>query len=147
MDFTDAANGFRGPFNEYVGLVFDHASNERVEGHADLGARHQQPYGIVHGGVYATLIEAACSTGAAADAMTRNMHAVGAENSTSFLRAFREGRVSVLATPLHRGRRTQVWRGEVRDPEGRLLAEGRVRCICLDQDAGLAGETVGVKEG
>ena len=145
MDISHAANDFRGPFNTYVGLTFTHASNERVEGFAELDQRHQQPYGIVHGGVYATLSEAACSTGAAADALTRGMHAVGAENSTSFVRAFRSGRVTIVAVPLHRGRRSQVWRAEVRDPDDRLLAEGRVRCLCLEQDTALAGQTVDVQ--
>jgi acyl-coenzyme A thioesterase PaaI-like protein len=49
------------------------------------------------------------------------------------------------ARPITRGRRTQVWEGEVRDAAGRIVATGRVRLLCLDPDADLAGAQVGVK--
>ena len=70
---------------------------------------------------------------------------VGLENHTSFVRAVREGKVTIRATPVTRGRRTQLWEAVARDEQGRIVSTGRVRLLCLDPDAELAGEAVGVK--
>ena len=38
----------------------------RVVGHIDLGPGHHTPWGVIHGGVYATAVETAASLGASA---------------------------------------------------------------------------------
>jgi 1,4-dihydroxy-2-naphthoyl-CoA hydrolase len=38
----------------------------RVVGHIDLGREHHTPWGVIHGGVYATAVETAASLGASA---------------------------------------------------------------------------------
>ena len=108
----------------------------------DVEPIHRQPYGIIHGGVHCGAIEAVCSTGAALDAMARGQSVVGVENHTSFVRAVREGRITVRATPVTRGRRSQLWEATARDGEGRIVATGRVRLLCLDAGSELAGEKV-----
>ena len=67
---------------------------------------------------------------------------VGLENHTSFIRAVRGGRVRVTATPLTRGRRSQVWEATARDDQGRIISTGRVRLICLDPGSEVGGQTV-----
>jgi uncharacterized protein (TIGR00369 family) len=108
----------------------------------DVEPIHRQPYGIIHGGVHCGAIEAVCSTGAALDAMARGQSVVGVENHTSFVRAVREGRITVRATPVTRGRRSQLWEATARDTDGRIVATGRVRLLCLDAGSELAGEKV-----
>src|SRR5688572_17260964 len=92
-------------WNRSMGLRFLSATADEVVAELDIGAQHRQPYGIVHGGVYAGVIETVTSVGAALDAATRNQAAVGLENHTSFLHATREGRLRVVARPLQRGRK------------------------------------------
>jgi uncharacterized protein (TIGR00369 family) len=99
---------------------------------------------VVHGGVHAGIIEATCSMGAAVFAMTNGQSVVGLENSTSFIQAVRGGKLRVTALPLTRGRRTQVWEAGVTDEDGRMIAKGRVRLICLDAHADLAGKKIEV---
>jgi acyl-coenzyme A thioesterase PaaI-like protein len=67
---------------------------------------------------------------------------VGLENATSFVRAAREGTLRARALPLVRGRRTQVWEARIEDQEGHLLAHGKVRLLCLESGAAMAGEVV-----
>jgi uncharacterized protein (TIGR00369 family) len=62
---------------------------------------------------------------------------VGLENNTSFIRAVSSGRLHAVARPVTRGRRTQVWEAWIRDEDERLVAQGRVRLLCLDQDGPL----------
>ncbi|MEB2312693.1 MAG: PaaI family thioesterase [Polyangiaceae bacterium] len=144
-DFSEMLNAHRGGWNDAMRLVFKRATADEVEAELTIDELHRQPYGIVHGGVYAGIIETLCSTGAALYAGRNGQTTVGLENHTSFLRATRAGRLRVRATPLQRGRRAQVWEGSVYDDEERLVATGRVRLICLEGGAALAGETVGVQ--
>lgn len=142
---TDVAamlNANRGGWNTAMALTFVKATPDECIGEVVLDAQHMQPYGIVHGGVHAGIIEAACSTGAAVAAMARGQSVVGLENSTSFITAVRSGTVRVTAKPVTRGRRTQVWEAVVTNEEGRICATGRVRLLCLDPGSDLAGKQV-----
>ncbi|HEU5058282.1 MAG TPA: PaaI family thioesterase [Kofleriaceae bacterium] len=144
-DFSDMLNQHLGGWNEAMGLRFLRATADEVVAELAVGRVHQQPYGIVHGGVHAGVIETLASAGAALSAGARGQTVVGLENSTTFIRAVREGTLRATARPLTRGRRTQVWETTVLDADGRLVATGRVRLLCLDPGASLAGEPAGVK--
>ena len=116
-----------GAFLRAAGLVFDEISATRVTGHLDLGPDHHTPWGIVHGGVYTTAIESAASVGASAAVRDQAQVAVGLTNTTHFLRSVTEGRVSVEAAALSQGRTQQLWRVDITDELGRLIAHGEVR--------------------
>ena len=122
-----------------MGVTFVEASAEKVVAELDVADQHVQPYGIVHGGVHSGLIETLASTGAALFAMRRGLSVVGLENHTTVVKAARKGRLRAVAEPILRGRRTQVWEGSVFDEHEQLLSTGRVRLICLEPEAELAG--------
>jgi acyl-coenzyme A thioesterase PaaI-like protein len=46
------------------------------------------------------------------------------------------------ATPVTRGRKTQVWEAKVVDGDDKVVATGRVRLLCLEKEESLAGEQV-----
>ena len=144
-DPVELLNRHRGGFNEALGLRFVHATPVEVVAEIQVGPRHLQPYGVVHGGVYSAMVETLASSAAALGLMSEGRHAVGLENATTFLRAVRGGTLTGRAVPLTRGRRSHVWEVEIRDDDGRLAAKGRVRMLCLEGDAQLAGEPVAVK--
>jgi uncharacterized protein (TIGR00369 family) len=144
-DFATALNGSLDGWNRAMKLRFVSATQDEVVAELDLGPEHRQPYGIVHGGVHAGIVETAASVGAALHAMAHGRTVVGLENHTSFIHAVREGTLRVTAKPITRGRRTQVWEGTVTDPAGRVVATGRVRLLVLEPEASLAGETARVK--
>ena len=122
------------------GVVNTHATEDEVRAEWTDDERHLQAYGIVHGGVHCGVIETLASVGAALWAVKHERGVVGLENHTSFLRAVRAGaRLTAVATPLQRGRRSQVWQAEIKDEQERLVASGRVRLLCLEQGAPLAG--------
>lgn len=128
-----------------MGMRYVRANGAEVVAALEIDDRHRQPYGIVHGGVHAGMIESAASVGAALAVLERGQTVVGLENHTTFLRAARDGRLRVEARPLIQGRSSQVWEGEVRSDEGQLLATGRVRVLCLDAKASLVGSPVSVR--
>jgi 1,4-dihydroxy-2-naphthoyl-CoA hydrolase len=110
-----------------AGLEVTQLGADRVEGFIELGPGHHQPWGIVHGGVYATAIETAASLGAAVAASEHGLVPVGVNNNTNFVRAMKAGRVKVVATPVQQGRTQQLWEVRVSDEDNRLVAIGQVR--------------------
>jgi uncharacterized protein (TIGR00369 family) len=115
------------PFVAGSGLIIDHVSADRVIGHIDLGPDHHTPWGIVHGGVYATAVESAASIGATSAVADQGQVAVGLTNTTHFLRSLSAGRVAVDAVALYQGRTHQLWRVDITDESGRLVAHGELR--------------------
>ena len=114
-------------FLRAAGLILDEIAAARVTGHLVLGPEHHTPWGIVHGGVYTTAIESAASVGASTAVRDRGQVAVGLTNTTHFLRAVTEGRVNVEASALSQGRTHQLWRVDITDEAGKLIAHGEIR--------------------
>ena len=127
----DPAAGFVG----LMGLELDEVTPVRVTGHLAVGPEHLQPYGLVHGGVYAAIAETLASVGAmvVAGADGSGRGAVGLENHTSFLRTTGAGRRIVAeAVVRHGGRRVHQWAVTMRDGEdGRELATSTVRLLLV----------------
>jgi len=138
-------NAHLGGFERALGLAFTRVAPDEVVAEVPVTPALLQPYGIVHGGVYASIIETLASAGAALHAMADGKSSVGLENTTSFVRAVRGGTLVAVATPVHRGRTSQVWEVRVSDERGKLAATGRVRTMSLDPGATVAGEVVRVK--
>jgi 1,4-dihydroxy-2-naphthoyl-CoA hydrolase len=146
-DAADMLNASADGWNEAMGLRFVRATADEVVAELEVGPAHRQPYGIVHGGVHAGIIETATSVGAALYALKAGRSVVGLENHTSFFKAVREGKLRVTARPLTRGRSTQVWEGTVTDAHGVAVASGRVRLFSLDPGAPIAGQKVDITPG
>jgi 1,4-dihydroxy-2-naphthoyl-CoA hydrolase len=128
-----------------LGLEVITATRDEVVAEFTVRANHLQPHGIVHGGVYSSVIESLASIGAAIDAMRYGRTVVGLENHTSFVRAVRSGVVRGTARPLTRGRRSQAWEVSLVDGTGALVATGRVRLLVLEPEARVAGAEIGAK--
>ncbi|HET6878016.1 MAG TPA: PaaI family thioesterase [Jatrophihabitans sp.] len=121
--------------NNLLGFTLEEAGPDRVVAWWTVDARHLQPYGIVHGGVYCSAVEATASIGAAVWFGERG-RVVGVANHTNFLRAVREGVLTATATPIHRGRSQQLWLVEVTDENDRAVARGEVRLQNLAEHGG-----------
>lgn len=124
----DAAGALPG-HDETLGVEYVVVSPDEVVLRLPIGPHLHQPYGIVHGGVWCSVVETAASIGASTwlHAEGDGGNVVGVSNHTDFLRAVREGVVDVRGTPVHRGRTQQLWLVECHDDRGRLVARGQVR--------------------
>lgn len=109
-------------------VQLDECTGARVSGTVAADERHHQPWGIVHGGLYTSVIETFATLGAYEAIKDRGLQAVGVSNATDFLRPHRAGRLRVEALPIHQGRTQQLWQVELRQPDGgKLVARGQVR--------------------
>lgn len=110
------------PFAALMDVRFTEASKERVV--ATLVVREElcTAGDVVHGGA---LMAFADTLGAAATGLNL-LPGVGTttlESKTNFLSAGRVGATLVATTtPIHRGRRTQVWQTRIETSDGRLVA-------------------------
>ena len=110
------------------GLVVDEVTRASVRGHAELGIDHHTPWGVVHGGVYAAIVESAGSIGASHAVAGRGEFAVGIHNATDFLRPSTGTHASVVAEALFQGRTQQLWQVIITDEaSSKVLARGQLR--------------------
>ncbi|SCK36136.1 PaaI family thioesterase [Streptomyces sp. WMMB 322] len=137
-------NDFGTGFEKTVGMEFPEITADRTVVTCEITPELLQAYGIVHGGVYCSLVETAASIAAAVWYGDRG-NVVGVANHTNFLRAIRSGRVTATATPIHRGRTQQLWLVTVTDDTGRDIARGEVRLTNLPSDGG-GSQGTGAKE-
>nr|WP_019925757.1 PaaI family thioesterase [Nocardia sp. BMG111209] len=121
-------------FSDLIGLKFTELSPDRVTGELVVTPRLHQPHGIVHGGVYCSIIETLASVAAGIWFGDRG-RVVGVNNNTDFLRATREGTVHGVATPIHRGRSQQLWQVVITDDQERVVARGQVRLQNLTNES------------
>jgi len=113
-------------FNRLLGVEYVDVSPELMSAHLPVAEKLLQPYGLVHGGVYAAVAETLASMGTAVAVHERGEGAVGMSNHTTFLRPVTKGTIHATARPRHRGRTTWVWDVECADDDGRVCAISRV---------------------
>ncbi len=124
----DTGNAAHESLDGLLGIEIEEVGPDRCVLTLEIDERHLQPYGIVHGGIYATLAESAASIGGAMHAARNELNgAVGVSNTTDFYRSMRRGTIRAVATPIHQGRSQQVWQVEMRDDDDRLVARSQVR--------------------
>jgi len=125
--------GMASGFSTSIGMHMAEVSGTRVTGWIDVGPNHLQPGSIVHGGVYAALVEEAASYGASYAVRDRGQRVVGVTNTTNFIRSVSEGRIMVEATPIQQGRTQQFWEVRMtRASDGLLVALGHLRLQNLE---------------
>ena len=113
-------------YHEKLGIVVEEASADLVVATMPVDG-NTQPDGILHGGATMSLIESLASLGAATAAGWPENFVAGQQQTCNFISAASSGSVRGVATPLHKGRTTQVWDVDVTSVEtGRRVASGRV---------------------
>ena len=135
-DIINQLNGKLGGFADYIGIRFTSATYECVEADIPVGPQLFQPYGLVHGGVYASIVETLASIGASLHVMHVGKQVVGLENTTTFLKATSSGVIKAKGHALTVGRRTHLWEVNMTNEHGKLVASGRVRLLVLEQNLG-----------
>lgn len=96
---------------QYLGIKIQTVTANQVIISINVTDQIKQPFGIVHGGINATLAETAASLGANAW-LTNNDHhqvATGIDINTHHLRTVKTGVLKAVATPLKLGQRIQTW--------------------------------------
>jgi uncharacterized protein (TIGR00369 family) len=115
-----------GGFDALYGLEVLEVHDDLVLAQVSVRDELRQPFGLVHGGVLASIAETLASLGTAVVVMPEGNAAMGLSNSTSFLRPIVAGTIHARAVRRHRGRTTWLWDVEITDDAGRLCALTRM---------------------
>lgn len=121
------------PFDEMIGTEWLETSEQTASARFEVRDHHKQPFGLVHGGLYAALAESICSMATGVAVWDEGKVALGQVNETSMLRPVSEGHVNARAKRRHAGRTTWVWEVDLTDDEGRLCALSRVTLAVRDR--------------
>ncbi|MGZ5378299.1 MAG: PaaI family thioesterase [Mycobacterium sp.] len=125
---TDIPSGFGAGFDSAIGLEFVELTPDGGSARLQIDDKLLQAWGIVHGGVYCSIIESLASvSGQIWLSENGGGHVVGVNNNTDFLRAISAGTVTAVSVPIHRGRRQQLWLITITDDKERVVARGQVR--------------------
>jgi 1,4-dihydroxy-2-naphthoyl-CoA hydrolase len=115
-------------FDNELGLTYLDITPDGGRAQLTIHDKLLQPWGIVHGGVYCAVVESLASvSGHVWLTANGGGTVVGVNNNTDFLRAISGGTVTAVSTPIHRGRRQQLWLITITDEDERLVARGQVR--------------------
>jgi 1,4-dihydroxy-2-naphthoyl-CoA hydrolase len=118
----------------HLGFEFTEVGPDFLKGRLPVDNRTTQPFGILHGGASCVLAE---SLGSVASWMTIDpdkYRAVGIEINANHIRAVTKGHVIGTCTPLHTGKRTQVWQTDiVEEGSGKRVAISRLTVAIIDQ--------------
>ncbi|MCV7103651.1 PaaI family thioesterase [Mycobacterium palustre] len=125
---------FTAPFDAELGLRFTELGPDGARAQLEVQPKLLQPMGLVHGGVYCSIIESMASVAAYTWLNTKGDggNVVGVNNNTDFLRSVTSGTIYGAAEPIHRGRRQQLWLVTITDGDDRVVARGQVRLQNLE---------------
>jgi uncharacterized protein (TIGR00369 family) len=122
-------------FDSEIGLDYIELTPDGGLARLEIHDKLLQMAGIVHGGVYCSIIESVASvSGGVWLAENGGGTVVGVNNNTDFLRAISSGTVTAVSTPIHRGRRQQLWLVTITDDNDRVVARGQVRLQNIPPD-------------
>lgn len=135
-DYTlDTLQKFRGAnMGHHIGFEFLEVGVDFLKARIPVDHRTTQPFGILHGGANCVLSESLGSVAAWMTIDPDQYRAVGLEINCNHIRALTEGWAVGVCTPLHTGRRTQVWQTDItEEATGKRVAVSRLTVAIIDQ--------------
>lgn len=109
----------------HLGIEFTAQGIDWLEATVPVDQRTIQPFGLLHGGISATLAETLASA-ASLLCCEENQFPVGTELNISHLKSVKQGKALGRALPLNLGRDSQVWEIRIQDENNRLCAVARL---------------------
>ena len=108
--------------------------DDYLEARMPVDRRTVQPDRILHGGASVALAETLGSVGGTMCIDRERFQIVGVEINANHLRPAMAGHVTGRASPIHLGRRTQVWAIEIRDDRRRLVCVSRLTIAVIERE-------------
>ena len=123
MDLATRLQHALPPFPRWLGITVTVATPDRVVAEITVRQDLCTSNDILHGGAIMAFADTLGALGTVAN-LREGQGTATIESKTNFFAASSLGaRLIAEATPLHRGRRTQVWETRLTNAEGRLVAK------------------------
>jgi uncharacterized protein (TIGR00369 family) len=118
------------PYPHLIGMTIDALEFDSCRIGLELGERHLQPFGIVHGGVLATLIDTA-TFWAGFLRLPEDAGLVNVDLKLNYLKAVTSGRLRAEGRCLRAGKQLSYTEASVLDAAGELVAHGTSTLMAL----------------
>ena len=109
-----------------IGIEITDIDNDFICGKMPVDERTIQPFGLLHGGASAALVETLGSIAGGIKVYPNNETVVGIEINANHLKSARDGWVYGKATPIRIGKKSQVWNIEISNDSGDLICVSRL---------------------
>ena len=111
------------PFAALVGLELLQAESALVRGQLAWSPERCTAAGVMHGGALMALADTTAAMGTAISLPDGATGTTTIESKTNFVGGAALGvKLVAIATPIHRGRQTQVWQTRIETEAGKLVA-------------------------
>jgi uncharacterized protein (TIGR00369 family) len=118
-----------------LGMQMTETTRERVTATLSVEEIHSNGSGFVHGGALMAFADTLGAIGAILN-LRPGQNTTTLESKTNFLAGAAVGAtLTGTATPLHRGRRTQIWETAITDETGRMVAKVTQTQMVLEAEA------------
>jgi 1,4-dihydroxy-2-naphthoyl-CoA hydrolase len=105
----------------HLGIEFVEVTPDRVVARLAVTDKLLTTTGVVHGGTLMAFADTIGAAGTVAN-LADGQRTATLESKTNFIAGCREGVIQAVATPIHKGRRTQVWETRITGDGGKLLS-------------------------
>ncbi|EER46423.1 hypothetical protein AM305_01664 [Actinobacillus minor NM305] len=117
----------------HLGIEFTEIGEDWIEAQLTVNEKTMQPFGVLHGGISATLAETVANAGSLL-VCEADQIAVGMELNISHLKSIKHGHKAIArAYPLKLGREIHVWQIDTKDEHGHLCATARLSTKVLEK--------------
>src|SRR5262245_28675569 len=117
----------------HLGIEFTEIGADFLAARMPVDGRTVQPDRILHGGASVALAETLGSVGGSMCVARDRFQIVGQEINANHLRPAMTGHVTGRASPIHLGRRSQVWNIEITDDRKRLVCVSRLTIAVIER--------------
>ncbi len=133
-DLSFVENIRTGGMSKHIGIEFLEVGKDYLKARMPVDTRTTQPFGILHGGASCVLSETLGSVAAWMTIDPDKYRAVGLEINANHIRAVTEGYVVGVCTPMHVGKRTQVWQTDITEEKtSKRVCISRLTVAVIDQ--------------
>lgn len=118
---------------EALEMQFVELSPDKVVLQMPVGPKTIQPLGFLHGGASVALAESAASYATMLNIDPKKQIAFGMEINANHIKSKRDGLLTAVATPFHKGKSTMVWDIKIVDENEQLICISRCTMAVLDK--------------
>ena len=127
------------PFPSHLPMRIVEVAAESARVELEIDRCHLQPFGIVHGGVIATLVDTA-TFWAGFGPIPEDAGLVNIDLKLNYLQTVTRGRLTALGRSIRAGRTISYCEAEVRSEDGSLIAHGTSTLMVLPGKGITVGE-------
>ena len=116
---------------ETLDITFIDVNDTELIAKMPVNSRVHQPDGVLHGGASVALAESLGSAAALVFLGAKNISLRGLEISANHVKSVKDGFVYATATPLHKGRTTQLWQIRITNEADELVSLVKLTTIAF----------------